>query len=113
MIINSFKKKIALALTMCFLFAGIISVQAAQTTVDCGQTLNTRYSTIVGDDLWYQQSTSGDWRQGGSTVVYIKDDSTGEQAYKTLHSGTRHVYAYLPRPSKTRFHTHFATDHQN
>lgn len=112
MIFNTYKKRFALLFIISFLFVGIVSVQAAETVVGCGVTKNTRYSTIVGDDLYQQQSTSGDWRHGGTTLVYVKDNLSNEQAYKGLSSGTRHVYVYVGRPSRTRFHDHWATDHQ-
>ena len=64
-------KFVSLLSLVVFLLVGVITVQAAQTTTACGKTRNTRYSTITGDDSFGQQSTDGEWRHTGSTVVYI------------------------------------------
>ena len=102
-------KRIAILTLAGLLMASVVSVGAA-TYVSCGQTGNTRYSTIWAADWGGEQSSRGTWRHTGYTVVYVKDDS-GDYTSKTC-SKSNDLVDIWNKYAARRPHSHYGTDHQ-
>lgn len=106
------KKRFVLLLTLGLLMTSVVSVGAATTYISCGQTGNTRYSTIWAADWGGEQSSRGTWRNTGYTVVYVEDGASGNKTTKTCSKSNDLVDVWNKYAAKTRKHYHYGTDHQ-